>query len=500
MWETIRKLRDLLSPRQRLRGFAMVGLLLGQAILEMVAVALIPAYLGVLIEPERILNVRPVVEVLSWLGVDEGQLDQRVLLYAGGAAIFLLFSLKVIYGPIVVYLRARYVQGIAQSLANRLLQGYVFAPYAFHLRRNSAELIRNLTNECFLIAPTVLRPLLGLVGAILITVAVAGLLLVAAPGTALLTVLISGAVVIVLVNAMGRRIRSLSDDAQVAREQVFSSLQEVLVGIKELKLLGREGSFLTRFRLSFQTILAQFRHMEVVSSIQPLVLEWVVVLTLIVLVVVLFNEGATPGTLVGTAALFALASNRLKGSIGAIVNEYANIQSGSAPLNVVHSELGLLSDMGQAASLPDRGEAILPLPFERDIRLRDVWFRYPDAPTDALRGIDLTIRSGEAIGFVGASGSGKSTLIDVILGLFEPHQGRVEVDGVDLRECLPAWHRTLGYIPQSIFLIDGTIRQNIALGLPEEEIDEQAVCPRRGRGEPGGAHRWAAPGTGDPSG
>lgn len=476
MWETTRKLFELLSPRQRLNGLVLVGLLLGQAILEMAGVGLLPLYLGVLVEPEQLLRVEFVKEAFGFLGLSEEQLSQRILLYAGGAAVLLLFSIKLIYVPIVVYLRARYIQGIAQSLANRLLRGYVFAPYAFHLQRNSAGLIRNLTDECFLIGPTVIRPLLGMIGGALITAAVAALLLVAAPGMALLTVLISGLVVAALVQVLGRRIKRISSEAQRARVHVLGSLQEVLGGIKEIKLLGRESSFLTRFRVSFRKILALFRYMEVVTAIQPLVLEWVVVLTLIALVIFLFHGGATPGALVGTAALFALASNRLKGSISAIVNDAASLQAGSSPLNVVHGELVLLSEKYQGPDEGEDGEPVAPLAFTREIRLDSVWFRYPDANSDALRGIDLRIRSGEAVGFVGASGSGKSTLVDVILGLYEPRSGTVEVDGLDLGRHLNAWHRTIGYIPQSIFLIDGSIRQNIALGLADDEIDNEAVA------------------------
>ncbi len=475
MWKSIKKLAELLAPKQRWQAIVLVVLMLGLALLEMAGVGLIPAYLGILVEPDRLLNFELTRQVFGTLGLAPEQLTQETLLYLGTALIFFLFTFKLIYGPIVVYLRARYVQGIAQSLGNRLLKGYVYAPYELHIQRNSAELIRNVTNECMLIGPTLLRPLLGVIGNGLISLAIATLLIVTAPGIGLLTLAVSGVVVVTVTKVISGRTRRVSQEAQVGRQRVLVASQEVLNGIKELKLLGREASFLGRFRRSLRKIMELFRFVEVVSRVQPLLLEWVVVITLMILIISLFLSGASTGSLVGTAALFALASVRLKTSVGALVNDLANFRAGIVTLDVIYEELKLLETLsGRSESSQGKAEPP-PLKLANHITLDDVWFRYEGSEQYALRGASLSIRRGEAVGVVGPSGSGKSTLVDIILGLFMPEKGAVRVDGVDLRQCLPSWHRVLGYIPQSIFLIDGTIRQNIALGLLDEEIDEQAI-------------------------
>jgi ATP-binding cassette subfamily C protein len=475
MWKSIKKIAELLAPRQRWQAISLVVLMLGQALLEMAGVGLIPAYLGILVEPERLLDFEATGQILGIVGLSPEQLTQETLLYLGSASIIALFTFKLIYGPIVVYLRARLVQGIAQSLGNRLLKGYVYAPYQFHIQRNSAELIRNVTNEAMLIGPTVLRPILGVIGNGLISLAIAMLLVVTAPGVGLLTLAVSGVVVVTVAKVLGGRTRRIAKEAQAGRQRVLAASQEVLNGIKELKLLGREASFLGRFRRSLRKIMELFRFVEVVSKVQPLLLEWVVVITLMILILSLFLSGASTGSLVGTAALFALASVRLKTSVGALVNDHANFRAGIVTLDVIYEELKLLETL-PGRSEPSQGKTEpQPLKFANDITLDDVWFRYEGSEKYALRGASLSIRRGEAVGLVGPSGSGKSTLVDIILGLFTPEKGAVRVDGVDLRQCLPSWHRVLGYIPQSIFLIDGTIRQNIALGLLDKEIDEQAI-------------------------
>jgi ATP-binding cassette subfamily C protein len=449
--------------------------MLGQALLEMAGVGLIPAYLAVLVEPERVLSSAPAVGVLEVLGLGPEQLTQRVLLYVGSALIVAVFTLKLLYSPLVVYLRARFVQGLTESLGNRLLSDYVYAPYPFHITRSSAELIRNVTAESLQIGPGLIQPILGLIGQVLIVLCVAALLIASAPGVGLLTLVVSGLVSGLLAQSLGGRIRRRARVAQASRKRILAATQEVLNGVKELKLLGRQGGFLARFRRALRKVQAQQRFMQVVSQLQPLVLEWVVAVTLLVLIWVLFLSGKSIGVIVGTAALFALASVRLKASIGAIVNQLATIQAGSVNLDLVWKEFKLLEALSNNADACKPSAAPMPLSFNNAIELEDIWFRYPGAEGYALRGINLRIRRGEVVGLVGPSGGGKSTLVDIILGLFNPDKGVVRVDGEDIRPRLPAWHRSLGYIPQSIFLLDGTIRQNIALGLSDEEIDEAAV-------------------------
>jgi len=475
MWASIRRLVKLMAPRQRWQALGLVSLMLGQALLEMAGVGLIPAYLAVLVEPERVLSSAPAVGVLEVLGLGPEQLTQRVLLYVGSALIVAVFTLKLFYSPLVVYLRARLVQRLGESLGNRLLSDYVYAPYPFHITRSSAELIRNVTAESLQIGPGLMQPILGLIGQVLIVLCIAALLIASAPGVGLLTLVVSGLVSGLLAQSLGGRIRRRARVAQASRQRILAATQEVLNGVKELKLLGRQGGFLARFRRALRKVQAQQRFMQVVSQLQPLVLEWVVAVTLLVLIWVLFLSGKSIGVIVGTAALFALASVRLKASIGTIVNQLATIQAGSVNLDVVWEELMLLEALSNNADACKPSAAPMPLSFNNAIELEDIWFRYPGAEGYALRGINLRIRRGEVVGLVGPSGGGKSTLVDIILGLFNPDKGVVRVDGEDIRPRLPAWQRSLGYIPQSIFLLDGTIRQNIALGLSDEEIDEAAV-------------------------
>ena len=416
MWKALRKFTHLLTPRQRWQGLGIIVLMLGQALLEMAGVGLIPVYLAILVEPEKLLSFGPIAEILRIAGVTSEQLTTQALLYAGSALVVALFTLKLIYGPVVVYIRARFVQGVAQSLSNRLLRDYVYAPYSFHLNRNSSELIRNISGECVSFGANVLKPLLGVIGNALITVAIAALVVVSAPGVGLVALLVFGIVIVAVIKGFGSRIRRSAREAQAARGRVLLITQEVLAGIKELKLLGRERNFLDRFRVSLRKVLEVLRLVEVAGKIQPLLLEWVVVVTLLSLIMLLVLRGESTGTLVATAALFALASARLKASTGQLMNDYAQLRVGTVTVDLLTKEFSLVERLPNDSKVSEDSAHATPLAFERTVRVEDVYFRYLGAEDYALRGVNLEIRRGEAVGLVGPSGSGKSTLVDLILG------------------------------------------------------------------------------------
>jgi ATP-binding cassette subfamily C protein len=263
--------------------------------------------------------------------------------------------------------------------------------------------------------------------------------------------------------------------AQDGRRRTIRAVQEGLGGVKELRLLGREWYFVERFRAALTEVLDLQRFLLVQFNVLPAFIEWVAVTALLLVTVFLFWAGKPTESLLEMIALFALAMARLKGLIASVLKNFARARAGLVSIDVVDQDLREISTfLGGIRPKGNVTEEALRL--TDSIRLRDLWFRYAASEDYVLRGIDLSIRAGEAVGFVGPSGGGKSTLVDVVLGILEPERGTVEVDGRDIRQGLRSWHRNVGYIPQSIYLIDGTIRQNVALGLEDKDIDDAAVA------------------------
>lgn len=475
MWRSLRKLVSLLTLQQRWRASWLLVLLLGNALLEMVGVGLVPLYIGILAEPGRLLENERVGEVLAFFGVNSEKLTPSLLLYGGSGLLIGLFTVKLMYVPLLAYLRARYVQGVVQYQASRLFDGYLRAPYEFHLGRNSAELLRNINTECARLGDMLLSPLINFVSQLLITSAIVALLVASVHETALLALLAIAIITIPLVGVLSKRIKRLARRAQEGRKRVLHAVQEGLGGVKELRLLGRESFFIERFRAALRSVLALQRFLQVQNTALPIFMEWIAVAALLLVILVLSISGQSQQSLLPVMALLAVALARLKGSVTHLLQYYAQIRANLISVDVIHRDLSYLSKIQQPISNYGDAGVIKPVATAPGIQLSDVWFRYSGSENYALRGIDLTIRAGEAVGFVGPSGSGKSTLIDVILGILQPERGSVAMSGTDIRQIMTAWQRSVGYVPQAAYLMDGTIRQNIAFGLEEHRIDDYAV-------------------------
>jgi ATP-binding cassette subfamily C protein len=475
MWSSLNRLVGLLSTRQRGQAGLLVLLLLGNALLEMVGIGLVPVYIGILTEPERVLQNEAAGNLLAHLGITAEELSRQTLLYWGSGLLLGVVTLKLIYTPAMAYLRARYIQGVIRRLSLRLFRDYMRAPYAFHLSRNTSELLRNVNMECIQLGMRVLSPLAIFATQLLVTIGIIALLIAQMPDAALLALLVFIGVSVPLVTSLRKRIRVLAVRAQEGRAHIIRSLQEGLGGIKEVRLLRREDYFVRYFQRALAKVLDLARFQQVLAATLPVTMEWLTIAALLLLVFILFQTAGNEQNVLALAALFAVAMARLKGAVSIMLGTYSQLMSSLVSVDVVAQELTHLeadrpSDVRQGDTKPWQANQ-----GPDSIVLEDVWYRYPEADRHALRAIDLTVRGGEAIGIVGPSGGGKSTLADVILGILPPERGVIKADGLDVHRNLGAWHRLLGYIPQTVYLFDGTIEQNIALGLEADEVNAEAV-------------------------
>jgi ABC-type multidrug transport system fused ATPase/permease subunit len=349
-----------------------------------------------------------------------------------------------------------------------LFSAYLRQPYAFHLQRNSAELTRNALNETNMFAQTVIMAGLGFVVEILVLLGISCLMLIVEPLGTLLLVSFIGLASWGFNRLTRQRIARWGVTRQLHEGRRIQHLQQGLGGTKDVKLLGREEEFLSQFRQHDEGFTRVAARYATIGQLPRLWLEFLAITGLAVLVLVVLWRGHSPETLVPTLGLFAVGAFRLLPSANRLMNAVQNIRYGLPVIAVLHSELALLQDI----SLREGGHL---LPFRDSLQLEDVVFRYPSTDTDTIRGITLQIARGTSVGFIGSTGTGKTTLVDIMLGLLTPNSGRVLVDGVDIRDRERGWQDQIGYVPQSIFLTDDSLRRNIAFGLASEQIDEAAV-------------------------
>jgi len=438
-------------------------------LLETIGIGSIPAFVGIMIDPGWLFATFPQSQRLNWLQ----EVSETNLLLVGISMLSGLFVVKTLLIIALVYRETHFLQTIGASISNRLFQGYVRSPYHLHLQRNPAEVVRNLTEEASH-AMDFVRAGLRLVREGLVLALVFLLMVVVEPVVSL-TVFSMFAMVSVAFYSTVRRVLTqhgrLWGNHWSRRVQIIS---QSLGAIKDVKILGRESHLMNLFRAETTSLHRQETFHEVTSLLPRYFLEILAMAAAVLIALILLLSGRPLGSLAPVLVLYGIAVARLLPALITINSSLLEIRYRWPSLELVCAELEALQT--SVVQTSDRAKNPMMMAMRGTLTLENIHYRYRGATSATLQGVSLSIPPGTMAGLVGPSGAGKSTLIDLIVGLHVPNKGRVLVDGVDIHQDLPTWQRRIGYVPQNIYLIDDSIRRNIAFGLPDDEIDDVAVA------------------------
>lgn len=367
----------------------------------------------------------------------------------------------------------RFIFGVQESLSFRLLKGYLSEPYSFHLRRNSAQLIRNTVNEVSQYSYNVISPMMVVLTEGITTLGLLVLLLMIEPtGTCAVAALLGGVGIIYHVTT--RKFSTALGKKRIFHEGLrIQQIQQSLGGIKEVKLTGSEDNFLDAYQIHNFQFARVARLQTVLFQLPRLILEVVGVTAFGVLIGVMTLQGRDFASVIPALAVIGAAAFRLIPSANRIMGSFNVLRYGHAIIDMMSAEM---KRGGTAEKKPDGGEIdAVAIRFNSRIQIRDVSFAYAESKEKALNDITFEIEKNTSVGIAGKSGSGKSTLLDLILGLLEPSSGGILVDGKDIRENLRSWQEQIGYVPQSIYLSDESLRKNIAFGMADDQIDDARI-------------------------
>jgi len=455
---TRKLLWDVLQASERRSLFGVFALILIGTLLETFSVGMMIPVLSVIATDDRIIS-------LPFLTI-EPSLDKTQLIQLAVGMMFAVYVFKNVFLAVSTWMQRGFLTRVTSRVAARMLEIYIRQPYAFHLRKNSSTLIRNTQDASMVIAAGI-EPMLTILTEGLIAAALFLVLVVVEPvGTICVVGLLLGAT-FVFQRFFDRKLQRWGTQRQIQKGSIIQTIQQGLGAVKDLQVLGREEWFVNEHR-ERQTLDANLlRRINTVQAIPRLWLEVMAMAGLSGLVAIMLATGKDIDRIIPTIGLFAATSFKVLPSINKLVNSKQTLKVSRSTIETIHHDLGL-----SIAMKPSKEN--VNFQFENVVVDR-LDFKYEQSENLVLLNINVKILSGEAVGFVGQSGSGKSTLIDIMLGLLEPQSGSVLINGQTIENVKQSWQKQIGYIPQTIFLMDDSLRRNIAIGIAETEIDEIAI-------------------------
>lgn len=471
MLDSLKKIYRLFPRKDRVKLLVLFGMMLLASLLEVLGIGMIPVFVMAVSDPDSLLQYPVLGDLL--LGADITSTEQLVVY--GAVLLIGVYIVKNIYLSFFIYLKKKFIANRGVQLENRLFKAYMASPYTFYISRNSAELLRNVTNETKKVVDGVMLPFMELALNITMFVFILGALLIIEPTITIVTILFMGVGGGIFLKYTRQKNREYGLEDRRARKMKNKTVLQGLGGLKVTRVLNRELLFLNEYGSWAERSKIANIYTYVVKQIPKFIIETLAVVGILIIALILVWEGRAITAIIPILALFGAATVRLMPVYSHIISLSSSIQYNIPSVDAIYDDLKLLENEYQNVRKDILSRKIEKLSLESEISLENIRYSYPGQKEKAIDGVSMNIPRGDAIAFVGESGAGKTTMVDLILGLLEPEDGRIKVDGVDIESNIRGWQQNIGYIPQQIFLLDDSIRRNIAFGIPDDEIDETKI-------------------------
>ncbi len=466
MIRDVRTVLGWLTPRERLPWLSLVPLASISALVEAGGALATFGLLRLVVDPDLV-RTAPVVSQI-WRQWPTN--DPRAVVAALALAVGVFYLGRAVFLSWVEWVREGVVFHSASIAAERLLARYLAADYLFHVRRNSASLIQPVARASDMAFEMVAQSAVNILAEVLTILALAAVLLWSAPPSTLFGVAIVLAVVAGPILFLRRSWNRVGDAEMSLQRHELHILQQCLGAIKDVKVSGRQPFFEGQFRRAKRELARVMQRRAWLASASRHGVETTLVLSMLLVVYLVMREGTSGSSTVSVLALFAYTGFRVIPSANRIMLNAGYLREAQPWVAEMDRDLHGLP------SPPARSFEPAPPLLHETIACEDVSFRYDEGQPLALDGVSITIRRGQSVGIVGQTGAGKTTLVDVLLGLLPPTGGRVVIDGVPLDGREQAWQRQIGYVSQDVYLLDASLRSNIAFGIVDAAIDEARLA------------------------
>lgn len=473
MRKIFQKMMVLLDTRQKRQMVGIVILMLIGGVLESVGISLIAPVMEIVLEPEAV-DQKPYLHFLyTFFHLHSTEQLAGLIM----VALVLVFVIKNIFLYFMNVVQLRFVYTNQFATSRRMMINFMKRPYEYYLNADTSVIQRNITSDVNNMYGLILS-VLQLTSEVIVFVCLVVILL---SQDAQMTIFIAGLLIVVLM-IIKYVIKPVMQRAGRENQDYYSGLykwiEESVTGIKEIKIAGRENYFINGYADCGAGYVNAVQKYNLYNSTPRLLIETVAIAGMIGYMLFLMQTGVSIRQVAPSLSVLALAAARLLPSANRI-NTYTTSIAYFEPffMNVsdhlqaeIHDE-----DMTYDEHVYRRRETVEKLPLHREISLENISYKYPNTNVYILKEANLKIPVGKSVGIVGTSGAGKTTIVDVMLGLLAPAEGRILADGVEVRAHYKEWLKNIGYIPQTIFMLDSTIRKNVAFGVPDDEIEEERV-------------------------
>lgn len=464
----IKKLLYLLSTHEKKRAVLLMFMIIIMALIDTIGVASILPFIAVLVNPDLVetnIILYKMFQIFGLLGVD----TVREFLFALGIAVFVLLISSLIFKSLIIYAQSRFIEMRQYSIAKRLVETYLYQPYSWFLNHHSADLGKNILSEIDYIVQGGLKPLLEIISRGVVIIALVSLLIITNPKIAIFICFLLGGAYGLIFLFIRSYLNQLGERRVNSNKLRFLAITEVFSAVKEVKVGGLEKLYIKRFSDPAQIFARTNASTAVISQLPRFILEATAFGGMLLIILFMMLQTGSFNDALPLISLYAFAGYRLMPALQQIYSYFIE-------LRLVGPSLDILTEDIKNFDTPNLNYEQNKIFIKKDIILKDINFRYPNTSRITLKNLNMTIPSKTTIGIIGTTGSGKTTTVDIILGLLKPQAGRLEIDGKLITDHnIRSWQKSIGYVPQQIYLSDDTIAANIAFGVNPENIDFERI-------------------------
>jgi ABC-type multidrug transport system fused ATPase/permease subunit len=465
----LKKLFYLLTSPERRRAGVLMFMILVMAFLDMLGVASILPFIAVLTNPELV-QTNAVLNATFITSRQIGIHTYEQFLFILGVLVFVLLIISLAFKSLTTYAQNRFVLMREYSIGKRLVKAYLRQPYSWFLNRSSVDLGKTILSEVGIVIQGGMIPLMTLIAQGTITLALLIMLLMVDPLLTMIIGLVLGLTYVGIFTTVSRRLKRLGQAHIKANQERFTTVSEAFGAVKEVKIGGLEQAYIQRFVKPAEIYANSQATAQAISQVPRFVMEAVAFGGMLLVIMYLMVQSGTFAGALPIITLYTFAGYRLMPSLQQIYQAFTQLHFAKPALDALHQDLSSL------VATDAQHSKLTPLPLTQAIKLNQISYRYPNAPQLALKGIDLRIQAHSMVGFVGVTGSGKTTIMDVILGILEPQEGNVSVDGQPITAAnRREWQSAIGYVSQHIYLADDSVAANIAFGTNSKDIKQHAI-------------------------